>query len=257
MMPDNDALLKEMFPAWMANFRANLPTIWGSRCICELNNTIGNPAIIVGAGPSLLGRNHPQKLAEAKREGLNATIICCDRALEPCIKLGLVPDIVTAIDADPQVSKFFHDISMYRSVQRIRAVFSTTVHPDVVEGWPGWLSNVYFVNSHIAGKVSDPHGPDAVMQHVSGKIIMNTGGNVGIFSMILATYMGAKNIALVGMDMSGHHEIYEEAARTWISGLSKDLGLRTVNCTEGGNLHAVDNMEEMPLSEWLEMFKQK
>lgn len=258
MMPDNEVLLKEMFPIWMANFRANLPAIWESRCISELKDTIASPAIIIGAGPSLLEHNHPSVLVRAKnRNELNAKIICCDRALEPCVKLGLVPSIVTAIDADPQVGMFFRNIILLRVIQKIKAVFSTTVHPDVVEGWPGRRSNIYFVNTHMTGKVSDPYGTDAVMQHVSNKIIMNTSGNVGIFSLILSAYMGAKDIALVGMDMSGHHQIYEEAVRTWISGLSRDIGLRIVNCTEGGNLTSVENMKEMPLSEWLEMFKQK
>lgn len=254
MMPDNDALLEAMFPQWMIHFKANLPIIWQSSCVSELKDVYSGAAIIIGAGPSL-DKQLPV-LAEMQRQSIylpihlrpKVTLICTDRALIPCLKAGIVPSIVTSIDSDRDVWDYYRHKKVQDSMDFIKAVFGTFTHPYVVRNWKG---SKYFVNTHLTGKVSDPHGQDAILQAISGKIVMNTGGNVGIFSFILAAYLGAQRIVLVGMDMDGHHEIYAEAAKTWLAGFARDLKIDIVNCTEGGNLYNIEGVREQPLNEMI------
>lgn len=246
MMPDNDALLKQMFPEWMTHFRINLPLVQQSKCVSDLRKKYkSNTAIVIGAGPSL---EKQIDLLKAQQNE-NIILICCDKALYPCLKKGLVPNIVTSIDSDKKVGEFF---MLPYAEAKTDAVFDTFVHPSVISKWSG---EKYFVNAHFAGKVSDPTGPDAMLQALSGKIVMNTGGNVGIFSFILAAFLECKTIALVGMDMSGHHEIYKEAAETWIAGLGRDLDIKVYNCTEGGNLYNIDGLKESTLENFLTSIK--
>lgn len=244
----NDALVKQMFPSWMTNFRRNMPTIWNSKCVSNLKEETHKPtAIIIGAGPSVFEHDHLKLLAENRPDML---IIACDKILISCLKAGLIPDIVTSIDSDPVIFDFFNHASVYNNCKKIKAVFATTIHPSVVRSW---LGKMYFVNTHITGKLSDPVGVDSALQHISGKIAMNTSGNVGMFSFILAAYLGCKKICLVGMDLSGHHEFYSDYSKTWIAGLSKDLNIKVTNCTEGGTLYNVENMIEMTLKDFLKL----
>lgn len=240
----NAELIAQMFPVWITNFRLNLQKIWASKCVSDLQATTHKPlAICFGAGPSLEKqletiKNHPK--------GHGTMYVCCDKALKLLLDYNIYPDIVTCIDADPIVESFFPRVIKLR--HDIKAVFSTTIDPRIVRLWP--LDKTYFVNAHVCGRVSDPQGVDAALQIISGKTVMNTSGNVGMFNVILSAFLGAKTIALVGMDLSGHHEFYSDYAKTWITGLSRDLGIRIVNCTEGGTLYG-EGLQEMPLKEFL------
>ena len=82
MVEENTELLNNMsthhlLPAWVGNFKENLKVIDESKDIMELEKK-KEPAIVVGAGPSIKMHNHLKMLQESNFKG---TIFATDRIL--------------------------------------------------------------------------------------------------------------------------------------------------------------------------------
>jgi len=188
-----------LFPMWMKNFRRNIDDVEKSRDLVQLEEKYRDrkTAVVIGAGPSVHKYGHIKML---KKSGYDGVIIATDRILIPCLKEGLIPNIVISLDGDFEVSEFFKHELVKKHGQEMDVVFSSVVDNATVKTLPR-RSNVYFFNPHM-----DTMDPDMsvskAMWWMTNRTVMHTGGNVGAACWFLSVYMNKSPIGLIGMDLS-------------------------------------------------------
>lgn len=198
---------KELLPMWMKNFAENLSLIREGKTLRELIPK-GDPegrAIIIGRGPSVFRKKHLELLKKSNYKGL---VISTDGMLTECLKEGVVPDYVVSVDGSPVCEKWYNDPLVKEHGSKITSVLCTQVSPKVTKRvidacfkGPYW-----FVPS--TDVVADRDSITRVQllmtcseKNPNGTIAMESGGNVGSTSWVLAwNILKRKDICLIGMD---------------------------------------------------------
>ena len=82
-----------MFDLWLYNFARNISKMHNGKSVKKLNifsnkdsrknHEPVDSAIVIGAGPSVIEKNHLEIISNSNYEG---TIICTDRMLQKCLK---------------------------------------------------------------------------------------------------------------------------------------------------------------------------
>jgi hypothetical protein len=205
----NRATAAVMMPHWMENLYKNLPLIRPGRNAIDIPHKPKEPCIIVGAGPSLSKFNH---LNMIKASGWSHPILSCDKKLLSCLLLGIVPYVVGSIDASEKIAGFYSAPIIKKHAQDIYGVFSTMIHPKVIERWR-MLSDVYWFNPLIDSveKGNPSLFSSAIWYLTNKKGFMSGVGNVGSFLWNLATALECDPIILVGFDFSEQVEDVADA----------------------------------------------
>lgn len=140
----NKAIVKLKGETWATNAAANRE-LWqaNKHGVDELYNSLGDaPKILLGPGPSL-DLVIPM-LAKPFAPGL--VKIACNTALNPLIGRGVIPDIVVAYDAAPEVATQIQEAVTAAPADAFKSVAlicPTTVDPAGPKTWPGpvyWFS---------------------------------------------------------------------------------------------------------------------
>lgn len=303
--------------------RENMPYI--KKTILELRReTFGlKPAVVVSAGPSLHIQNPAETLI---KRGYDGDIVCADGALYYCLRKGLIPDCVLSVDPHPvRMIRLFGDPNLQEAqaddyfrrqdldpalnkdelarnqeiialvnkyAKKIKLIISTSVSPAITHRcieagmelyWWTPIYDDYNKEGSLTKKIFD----------MTGVACMATGGNVGTSCWVFAnTILRAKDIALVGMDLSYapgtplyrtqyYHELKEDfkenfsdafieiynpyLQQTWFSDppyywyresfleLAENTPAKTYNCTEGGVLFG-KGIEFIKLDDFLDRF---
>ena len=187
--------MKLKLSAWVENVKDNLTIINESEDITELPKLndldMSTPVLCLGAGPSLYAN-----MDNIHRfEGI---IITCERALIPLLKNGIIPHYVVSIDGSDIMTQFIDHPLVNKHAHRMTGVFSTTAAPSTVHRWPG--RQVFFT-----AWLDDTNGDRSisnVLQIITTKTIMHTGGHCGATLWFLMKYLQANPIVMLGMDMA-------------------------------------------------------
>lgn len=186
----------------MKNIVENIPFLAGKRSINALKNTLKNkPALVIGAGPSLLGQ-----LEIIKEISQNLYLIAVDTALEPLLKSGIKPDYIVTLDA--QFINLFHFHCVLTGDKHpggMNLVADIVACPGILKYWSG---NLYF--SEAVSRIQDTN-----KNRHEGLPLMNLfrnyfqqidplecGGSVATTAIELALYMGANPVLITGLDLS-------------------------------------------------------
>ena len=171
-------------------FMANVPSIIRRPGVSKLKDIFkGWPAIVVAGGPSLEKNFHLLKEAKGR-----AIIIAVDVVLPTLLPVGIVPDILVAIDPMPENIAVFKDNPLLKDVPFICLAQYT---PETVRIYPGPI----FMNT-VPGNIV--YQWLANFWEDKGNIEC-FGGSVAHLGFAAAEYVGANVIALIGQDLS-----YEE-----------------------------------------------
>jgi hypothetical protein len=184
---------------WMSNLAQNMPQILAGKDVREIPKRKG-AAIVIGAGQSVSRYKHLEILSPSNTSPLdefNGTIICTDRMLIPCLKNRVVPNFVCTVDGDEFVAQYYNDPLVDKYTDKISGVFSTVVHPKVLERWKG---EKYFFVSLLDDPLKSPKSLTRAIYLMTKKIMLHTMGNVGGFSWNLAYFLECDPIALIGLD---------------------------------------------------------
>ena len=141
----------------------------------------GKPAILVGAGPSL--NEDIDLLKEASQKAL---LVCVDAALNPLLKHGIKPHIVTNLERTKGQEAFFQESACLKDTF---FVFCPVVHPGTYEAYQGprIIANRY---NEIPKWLGLNTG------------VLPGGPLVGNFALNIAEYLGCDPIIMVGQDLS-------------------------------------------------------
>ena len=200
---------KNLLPMWMKNFGDNLPLIRDGATLRDLvvEDTPPPPqhrAIVLGRGPSLFKKSHLKLIKEARFPG---TLVATDGILLDCLREGLVPPYVLAVDGSPVIRKWFDDPLVDEHAPQITLVLNTQVNGDVAKDAISRGFKVYWFEpnqDNVKQEVSvtkilllmtvSPKNPDGI-------VAMECGGNVGTTSWIFSWKILRKSdVALVGFD---------------------------------------------------------
>jgi len=148
---------------------------------------VGNPCIIVSAGPSL-SRNIDKIKAMKGR----AVIIAVQTSLKPLMQRGIVPDFVTSLDFHEMSRKFYENAGDLRDVHLVAEPKASEA---VIDHYPGPVSLLHnaWAELLVGEKLAARDGLDA-------------GATVAHLAFYLANYLGCDPIIFVGQDLAftGH-----------------------------------------------------
>jgi hypothetical protein len=307
----------------LAHAQKNLP--FCEHTVTELEPSSPDQApdavLVIGAGPSLHIKESVQRIAASKFSG---TIVCTDGALGHCLKHGLIPEYVVSVDShETRILRWFGDpylenrerddywrrqeldptiasneIAQNRTLLRllnkygpkIKHVAATSIHPNLTERVRQTGMSVYWWNP-LYDDYNASNSFSRQVFELNQAPCLVTGGNVGTACWIIAqAILGAKQVALVGMDLGYEpgrsvertqyaeelHELLGEhiedafidvhnphTNETWFTDplyhwyrqvfleLAPMASCITYNCTEGGTLFG-DGIVTMDLTTFLE-----
>lgn len=196
---------------WMENLARNMPLILEGKDIRDFLKCKGS-AIVIGAGLSVEKYDQLETVSKSgyglKPVGasVKGTIIATDKMLKPCLRDGIVPDLVMTADGDPAVASFYDEI-MNTLIQRnsfsnitfekTKAVLNAlTTHPDTVAKVP--YDKFWYITP-----VDDPFSIRSITRAIhfmTKKTILSSFGNVGGQAFNLACFLEADPVILVGLD---------------------------------------------------------
>jgi hypothetical protein len=227
-----DATYERIAATGIANAEANRPRI--GRSILELAREpigVGESAVVIAAGPSLVRRKSLERLRDA---GFAGAVVAVDGALGACLRAGIVPHVV--VTADPhaeRILRWFGDPALtapptddyFRRQEmdpvqgrdevhanrellrlvdvhgsRIKLAIATAAAPAVADRCAGAGMTLYWWNPMY----DDYDRPESVSRrlHAANALpCLNGGGNIGTAAWVLAhAALGKTRLGLVGFD---------------------------------------------------------
>lgn len=146
----------------------------------------GKQAVIVGGGPSADEQiEHIERLVAR-----GAALIAIERMLPWCLKHGMVPDYVVAMDASTDVVEAFHTLP-----STTRYLVATQCHPSVFEKLQELDVSIFNTPQRGINMADlwDKHQLETVTQ-------INSGGSVTLCAMSIAMTLGSRDLHIFGFD---------------------------------------------------------
>ncbi|WP_428326221.1 6-hydroxymethylpterin diphosphokinase MptE-like protein [Nitrosopumilus sp.] len=206
--------LEKYYNGWIRNFADNLTDLSNGDSLHQLVGRTQNDkkeisSIVIGRGPSLMKNNHLEIL---KKSDFSGNIICTDGVLPLVLKSGITPEkfenfYVVTIDVQEHQKKFYQEEIVKKFGNKIKCMLSSTVPNSTYQAIIQNKIKVFWFHAlvdynqkstsfnHIIGLMSKNK------KHPKGFPALQTGGNVGTTSWILAwTILKSKKVCLIGLD---------------------------------------------------------
>lgn len=175
------------------NLTANLAPYAAGASINELAMaTMGKPAVLVSAGPSL-ARNVALLAEPGVRD--RVVIIAVQTALKPLLDRGVRPHFVTALDYHEISRRFYEDLPP--DLGDITMIAEPKANPAILDAWPGpvrVLGNRYL--DTLLGPLARP------------MMSLQAGSTVAHLSLYFAQHLGCDPIVMIGQDLGFSDGLY-------------------------------------------------
>jgi hypothetical protein len=155
----------------------------------------GKPAIVMGAGPSLLQNHLLEQLAASHFGG---PVLSCGHSLKWCYERGVYPHFSNIIDSNEKLLGFIDDPIIDVHCQKTKMIFANSVNPWVIKRWKG---ERYFILTSVPNNLI-PNVDNVVSDLLPHLPMMDTGGNSGAFMYALAALLKCDPICTIGIDFS-------------------------------------------------------
>ncbi len=171
-----------------SNIIKNIPSMTRSMPLESFHDLFpDNPAVVVGAGPSLTGN-----IAALKKAAPGVVIIASDTALKPLLRQGIQPHFVVACDPLKINHKHFAGID---SLGSSILAYLPDVNADIIEQYTAHprLLCLYDLQIKLLQRLARPLN---IKQAFPRRM------NVGFCAFMLAKFMGCSPIIMAGMDLA-------------------------------------------------------
>jgi hypothetical protein len=196
----SDVLTRFAFEGlWMKNIIGNVATMVGRSSIRALTGALaGGPALVLGAGPSLVDGPVPMR-----RLASSLPTIAVDTALDTLINMGVTPDYVVTLDAQ------FHNLHDFTGVfsgsgepESMTLVADLACYPKIPRRWKGGIFFSASAFGHAGGGEYELHPLVEKLRAVDETVeALPCGGSVATTALELAVKMGASPIFVAGLDL--------------------------------------------------------
>ncbi len=153
---------------------------------CIKNQFDGIPAYIVGNGPSL--DKNILELKKAKGKGL---VFCCESAIKPLLKNGIMPDVICVIERTPE--SFHYHFENIRYAEETALLALNVADPKIFTAFAGAKIPVFRGSELISEWMNHFIGDGSSLSDLS---------NVSHLAFAAAALAGANPIVLVGLDFA-------------------------------------------------------
>ncbi|MDD3118347.1 MAG: DUF115 domain-containing protein, partial [Victivallales bacterium] len=172
--------------AWSTNARANLPAILTAPDPNLLRHRFsGATALVAAAGPGL---NAALPLIRRRRR--EVLLIAVGTAMKPLLAAGIEPDLVVALDSDPQTLQQLPDTVPSRTM--------LLAAPSVPPEWIGrFAGRTWFFSFSGLGNFN--HFLDDIGR---APVILNVGGTVALSAIDAAVMTGCRRLIICGLDLA-------------------------------------------------------
>lgn len=172
----------------ISNFNQNIQI----SLLSGLKAILPEHCLCIAAGPSL-----EKDITTLKQNQDKIFTICCDAAVNICIKNNIIPDILTIVESNRiHWDLFFKEIP-YETLKQTKIITTPWVDPEILKNYPGEIITI------------DTDFPESFFwNHMKKSLYLNKKSynfitlNVGFFNVSLAYYLGFKNILTTGLDLS-------------------------------------------------------
>lgn len=180
----NSNTLNRFGRRWVRNLAANLPWFKRVKPVANLEGRFkGIPALLLSAGPSL-----DQVLDKINSFQKSMLIICVDTAFLPCLRRGIVPDILVVVDPQYWNSRHLDQLKQ----QRPLLVSESSSYPGVFQHFKG---DIFFASSLF------PLGRE-IEQCLGSFGKLGAGGSVATSAWDLARLMDCSPLYIAGLDLA-------------------------------------------------------
>lgn len=182
---------------WMDNFRKNLPYISVAERRLNLPRT-DRKALVVGAGPSAI--TYYGHLRDK-----DIFTVCTNKSLEFLVANGMQPDVVVILHSTPEIKGTIRtDIvsECLGKIGKLDSVFiiPTTIDSEVFKEIDGisYRSKHYWFNPAVPEEQVE--NINQFMERMTGLPVIDTGGDVGVFALLMALEMTTGPVGIIGLE---------------------------------------------------------
>ena len=157
--------------------------------------------IAIGSGPSLQNNFEYLRmltLSDGTRqfEDQDFIFMASNHQIKPCLKAGVIPHFAMVADAS---ANLVDQMDVGKAGKYITLIAAVTVHPDVIDKWPGPVKFIAQRNAEVTRAMSEVMGDD--MPEMDRRV--TEGGNILNLSFVLGIGLFRSSIWIcVGNDLS-------------------------------------------------------
>ena len=190
---------------WDKNTLENLSRCSKDRSIWKLaGKHVEDAIIVVGASPSLLRDVEELAKLENNPHRKKFIIIVVNSALKPCLRAGVKPDYVIAIDGNPET--IVDDLDCEN--ENLTLIASNNVAPKIFDAWKGkeiWWGGYYCLSKDVVKKIKP----------ILGKRMIS-GGNTFTAAMGIGyAIFGSRIFIMVGSEHCYDEQYYAHKKSRW------------------------------------------
>lgn len=218
-MLGNSLTIDGMIDEWLSNFVANYQKHFLNRCNSRSlkKKGIKNSALVVGGGPSI---NKYELLTPVER--YKGTTICTNKSYKAVLNHNIDPNYVVVLHGTDEILGDFTPSYVRESMADGNSIFvlPTVMNPVVADLIVGHVrdENIVWYNPSISDILAPAY--DKTLSLLSSVPTIDTGGNVGILSTVIAKNLGAKTIGMFGL------EHCQELDPTWTNDVARYMEIR-------------------------------
>lgn len=195
-LSQNAFTIEHSLDTWIDNFRNNLPYITVNKVGFKTPRT-DKKTLVIGAGPSAV--TNYMCLRDK-----DIFTVCTNKSLDFLIKCGIEPDVVVVLHSTPEIKGTIKTkaVSDFLGECRLKSDFiiPTTIDPDV-----------FWEIAHISRQPHqhwfNPAVPEEqveninqFMERMTGLPVIDTGGDVGVFALLMALEMTTGPVGIIGLE---------------------------------------------------------
>jgi hypothetical protein len=227
-LSQNAFTIEHSLDTWIDNFRNNLPYFMANKVGFKTPRT-DKKVLVIGAGPSAVTnymRLHDKDIFT----------VCTNKSLEFLIRSGIEPDVVVVLHSTPEIKGTINTKAVSEYLGQEGRLKSDFIIPTTID--PGVFWEIAHVSRRTHQHWFNPAVPEEqveninqFMERMTGLPVIDTGGDVGVFALLMALEMTTGPVGIIGLE----HCL--ELKKDWTN--EQALGYRIEYAPESDMLYAI------------------
>ena len=194
----NAFTIEHSLDTWVDNFRNNLPYLLGTERRFKLPHT-DRKTLVVGAGPTAKAAYY------GNLRNKDIFTICTNKSLEFLVRNHIQPDVVVVLHSTPEIKGTIRTDDVTDCIGRtgrLDSVFiiPTTIDPDVFHEIDSISRRERHYWFNPAVPEEQVENINQFMERMTGLPVIDTGGDVGVFALLMALEMTTGPVGIIGLE---------------------------------------------------------